>query len=91
MDPTEGLSTAVKGFTDADPVLGGVIILLLIANGVTARFLLGIIKDLKADLVTERAEHQKTRTSQIEDLRNMGRMVTSLDALRDSLVSRKAS
>lgn len=86
MDPSESLNTAIKGFTDADPVLGGVIILLLIANGVTAKFLLGIIRDLKADLVAERAEHQATRSSQIADLRNMGRMVESLDALRDTLV-----
>lgn len=86
MDPTEPLNQAIKGFTDASPVLGGVIILLLIALGATAKFLLGIIKELKADLVAERADHQKTRSSQLEDLRNMGRVVESLDALRDTLV-----
>lgn len=90
MDPTESLQTAIKGFTDASPVLGGVIILLLISNAVTARFLLSIIKDLKADLVKERDDHQTTRNSQIADLRTMGRIVESMDALRDTLVSRKA-
>lgn len=83
------IQTAIKGFTDADPVLGGVIILLIAALVWQNRFMLGIIRELKADLVTERADHQKTRTAQIEDLRNHGRLAESVDALRDTLV-RKA-
>lgn len=82
----ETVTTAVKGFTDADPVLGGVIVLLMAAQIVTARFLTGIIRELKADLVAERTEHQKTRTAQIEDLRNHGRLAESVDALRDALM-----
>jgi hypothetical protein len=85
----ETVNTAIRAFSDQNPVLGGVIILLLAANVVTARFLIGIIRELKADLVTERAEHQKTRMSQIDDLRNHGRLAESVDALRDTLV-RKA-
>lgn len=82
----DNINTAIKGFTDADPVLGGVIILLLCALVWQNRFMLGIIRELKADLVTERADHQKTRTAQIEDLRNHGRLAESVDALRDTLV-----
>jgi hypothetical protein len=85
----DSIGTAIKGFTDADPILGGVIILLLISNAVTARFLLGIIRELKADLGAERTDHQKTRSAQIEDLRNLGQVAKSVDALRDILV-RKA-
>lgn len=85
----ETVSTALKAFSDQSPVLGGVIILMLAANIVTARFLTGIIRELKADLVTERADHQKTRLSQIDDLRSYGRMAESIDALRDTLM-RKA-
>lgn len=82
----DSIGTAIKGFTDADPVLGGVIIMLMIANVVTWRFLTGIIRELKADLLSERAEHQKTRTAQIEDLRNLGQVAKSVDALRDILM-----
>lgn len=85
----ETVNTALKAFSDQSPVLGGVIILLLAANIVTARFLIGIIRELKAELVTERADHQKTRMSQIDDLRVNGRLAESVDALRDTLV-RKA-
>lgn len=85
----ETVNTAIKAFSDQNPVLGGVIILLLAANVVTARFLIGIIRELKADLVAERTEHQKTRMSQIDDLRINGRLAESVDALRDTLV-RKA-
>lgn len=82
----DNLNTAIKGFTDSDPVLGGVIVLLLAALVWQNRFMLGIIRELKADLVTERADHQKTRNAQIEDLRNHGRLAESVDALRDTLV-----
>lgn len=85
----DSIGTAIKGFTDADPVLGGVIIVLLISNAVTFRFLTGIIRELKADLVTERADHQKTRSAQIEDLRNLGQVAKSVDSLREILI-RKA-
>lgn len=82
----DSIGTAINAFSAQDPVLGGVIILLLISQTVTARFLLGIIRELKSDLVAERADHQKTRTAQIEDLRNHGRLAESVDALRDTLV-----
>jgi hypothetical protein len=82
----DSIGTAINNFTNADPVLGGVIILLLGSNAVTARFLLGIIRELKADLVSEREDHQKTRTAQIEDLRNLGQVAKSVDALRDILM-----
>jgi hypothetical protein len=85
----ETVSVALRAFSDQSPVLGGVIIMLLAANVVTARFLTSIIRELKAELVSERADHQKTRMSQIEDLRNHGRLAESVDALRDTLV-RKA-
>lgn len=85
----DNITTAIKGFTDADPVLGGVIILLLGALIWQNRFFLGIINELKADLVSERADHQKTRLSQVDDLRNHARLAESVDALRDTLV-RKA-
>lgn len=82
----ETVNTALKAFSDQSPVLGGVIILLLAANVVTARFLTSIIRELKADLVTERIDHAKTRAAQIDDLRNHGRLAESVDALRDTLV-----
>jgi hypothetical protein len=82
----DSVTTAIKGFTDADPVLGGVIILLLAALVWQNRFFIGIVRELKADLIAERADHQKTRTAQIEDLRNHGRLAESVDALRDTLM-----
>lgn len=82
----DSIGTAINSFTTANPVLGGVIILLLGSNAVTARFLLGIIRELKSDLVAEREDHQKTRTAQIEDLRNLGQVAKSVDALRDILM-----
>lgn len=85
----DNIGTAIKSFTDADPILGSVIILLLISNVVTARFLLAIVRELKADLSAERTAHQKTRDAQMDDLRNHGRLAESINALRD-LVMRKA-
>jgi len=82
----DSIGTAINSFTNANPVLGGVIILLLASNAVTAKFLLGIIRELKADLVAERGDHQKTRTAQIDDLRNLGQVAKSVDALRDILM-----
>lgn len=81
----DSIGTAIKGFTDASPVLGGVIILLLISQAVTFRFLNGIVKELKAEISAERAAHQKTRDAQIEDIRNLGHVAGSVDALRSSI------
>jgi len=85
----ETVNTAIKAFSDQNPVLAGVIILLLAALVWQNRFFLAIVRELKAELVTERADHQKTRMSQIDDLRVNGRLAESVDALRDTLV-RKA-
>lgn len=81
----DSIGTALKGFTDASPVLGGVIIFLLILQGATFKFLNGIIKELKAELVAERADHKATKAAQIEDIRNLGHVAGSVDALRASI------
>lgn len=81
----DGIGNAIKGFTDADPVLGGVIVFLLLALIWQNRFFGGIIRELKEELTTERAEHQKTRAAQIEDIRNLGHVATSVDGLRHSV------
>lgn len=85
----DSIGTAIKGLTDADPVLGAVIILLLIAFAVMWRFLNSIIRELKADLAAERADHKETKKAQIEDIRNMAHVAGSVDALRDAIL-RKA-
>lgn len=76
---------AVKGFTDADPVLGGVIVLLIGALIWQNRFYSGIIGELKSDLTSERSEHQKTRAAQIEDIRNLGHVAISVDGMRNAI------
>lgn len=81
----DSIGDAIKGFTDADPVLGGVIVFLLLAIIWQNRFFGGIIKELKAELSTERSDHQKTRASQIEDIRNLGHVATSVDSMRSSI------
>jgi 3-hydroxymyristoyl/3-hydroxydecanoyl-(acyl carrier protein) dehydratase len=81
----DSVGTAIKGFTDADPVLGGVIILLMLAQIATYRFLNSIIRELKADLIAERAAHQITREAQIEDIRTLGHVAHSVDGLRNSM------
>lgn len=81
----EGIGTALKGFTDASPVLGGVIILLLGALIWQNRFYGGIIREIKDELTAERADHQKTRAAQIEDIRNLGHVANSVDGLRNSI------
>jgi hypothetical protein len=81
----DSIGTALKGFTDASPVLGGVIVFLLLAMVWQNRFYGGIITELKSELVTERADHQKTRAAQIEDIRNLGHVATSVDGLRNSI------
>jgi hypothetical protein len=81
----DSIGTALKGFTDASPVLGGVVIFLLLAIVWQSRFYGAIITELKDDLSTERADHQKTRAAQIEDIRNLGHVATSVDGLRNSI------
>jgi hypothetical protein len=76
---------AVRGFTDADPVLGGVIVLLIGALIWQNRFYSGIINELKSDLTSERTEHQKTRAAQIEDIRNLGHVAISVDGMRNAI------
>lgn len=81
----DSIGTALKGFTDASPVLGGVVILLLLAIVWQNRFYGGIIGELKGELAAERADHQKTRAAQIEDIRNLGHVANSVDGLRNSI------
>jgi len=81
----DSIGTAIKGFTDASPVLGGIIVFLLLALVWQNRFFGGIIRELKGELTTERADHQKTRAAQIEDIRNLGHVATSVDGLRNSI------
>lgn len=79
------IEDAIKGFSDANPVLGSVIIFLLLALIWQNRFFGGIIKELKEELTIERADHQRTRTAQIEDIRNLGHVANSVDGLRNSV------
>lgn len=81
----DAISTAIKGFTDADPVLGGVIILLIAALIWQNRFYGGIVRELKGELTAERSEHQKTRAAQIEDIRNLGHVANSVDGMRNAI------
>lgn len=81
----DSIGTALKGFTDANPVMGGVIVFLLLALIWQNRFFGGIIRELKDELTLERAEHQKTRTSQIEDIRNLGHVANSVDGMRNAI------
>jgi hypothetical protein len=79
------IEDAIKGFTDANGVLGGVIALLIAALIWQNRFYGGIITELKSDLTAERAEHQKTRAAQIEDIRNLGHVAISVDNMRNAI------
>lgn len=81
----ESIGTALKGFTDASPVLGGVIILLLAAIVWQSRFYGGIIKEMKEDYKSEREAHDKTRAEQREDYRNMAHVTKSVEGLQDSV------
>lgn len=81
----DSIGTAIKGFTDASPVLGGVIVFLLLAIVWQNRFYGGIISELKGELTTERSAHQRTRDAQIEDIRSLGHVANSVEGLRNSI------
>lgn len=79
------IEDAIKGFSDANAVLGSVITFLVLALIWQNRFFGGIIRELKDELAVERSDHQKTRAAQIEDIRNLGHVANSVDGLRNSV------
>lgn len=79
------IEDAIKGFSDANAVLGSVITFLVLALIWQNRFFGGIIRELKDELAVERSDHQKTRAAQIDDIRNLGHVANSVDGLRNSI------
>lgn len=79
------IEDAIKGFSDANAVLGSVITFLVLALIWQNRFFGGIIRELKEELAVERMDHQKTRAAQIDDIRNLGHVANSVDGLRSSI------
>lgn len=72
-------------------LLGTVLVITIIASIFMFRFLNGIISELKSDLKTEREAHQKTRDSQIGDIRSLNHVATSVDGLRSSMTDMQST
>lgn len=66
-------------------VLGSVLILVLVAFAVTVKLLRQDIKDLQAEVKAEREAHQATRESQLEDIRNLNNVATSISGLQTAI------
>lgn len=73
------IEEAIKGASDQlnQTVLGAVLVVSWIALGLVVRALWNEIK-------SERASHQATREKQLEDLRNLTHVASSLDGLKSS-------
>lgn len=66
--------------------LGSVLILVLITFFFTVRALRQDIKEKNEELKTERLDHQKTRDEQKADLRDMARLASAIDEMKDKFV-----
>lgn len=59
-------------------VMGAVALLVIIAAAIAIRYLISIIKELKAELAAVQAKYEKTILDQIAENRNIGQLVESL-------------
>lgn len=66
-------------------VLGSVLILVIVAFAITVKLLRQDIKDLQEEVKLERQAHQETRESQLEDIRNLNNVATSLNGLQTAI------
>lgn len=82
--PDEILTDAAK--TLSTSVLGAVLVLFVVLTFFVVRALRQDIKDLQARLDKSEEAHQRTRDSQLDDLRKTHGLASSIDDLRNSLV-----
>lgn len=78
----ESVTTAVKGFTDANPVLGGVIVLCLVGWGLTYRVMNGLRLEERQGRLKAEADRDRTIAEQREDYRDMRNVTKAVEDLQ---------
>lgn len=90
----EGLKTAIKPFVDANPVLGGVIILCLIGWFFTYKIMNGLRLEEREGRLKAEADREKDRAEQREDYRNMSNVTKAVEdmqtVVRDAILRKSA-
>ncbi len=80
----DGMGGALKNLTDAG-VLGSAVFFLMLLCVAIYKVMRSFLDEAKAELKAEREAHQATRSSQIEDLRNLAHVANSVDGMRTAL------
>ena len=66
-------------------VLGSMLVIVLVAFLLTVRTLRLDIKEIKQELIDERAAHQKTRLEQIADIRSLGNVTSAVESVKSAV------